>query len=215
MKRTILKKGADSKYGLFAAIFTAIAASLCCVGPLVLLALGLGGAWIGNLTALEPLRPYFMGVTFLFLAYAFYRIYRKPKAEKCVPGSYCANPKSDKINKISLWVVTVLIIALFATPYIAGYSVTKAEQSNSASSLVKARLARSTLSVPGMTCPSCPYTIQQSLKKLDGIIQADVNFADKKAVVLYDANKVTVEQMIQATARVGYPSKVLATQELR
>ena len=44
---------------LVAAILAAIGASVCCVGPLVLLALGIGGAWIGNLAALEPYRPAF------------------------------------------------------------------------------------------------------------------------------------------------------------
>src|SRR5258708_8328847 len=40
----------------------AILASTCCLGPLVLVALGLSGAWIGNLTLLEPYRPFFIGV---------------------------------------------------------------------------------------------------------------------------------------------------------
>jgi len=39
---------------------TALLASTCCLGPLVLVALGFSGAWIGNLTVLEPYRPYFM-----------------------------------------------------------------------------------------------------------------------------------------------------------
>jgi mercuric ion transport protein len=38
----------------------AILASTCCLGPLVLVALGLSGAWIGNLTLLEPYRPLFI-----------------------------------------------------------------------------------------------------------------------------------------------------------
>ena len=47
------------KGSLVAGALAAIGASVCCVGPLVLLALGIGGAWIANLTALEPLRPWF------------------------------------------------------------------------------------------------------------------------------------------------------------
>ncbi len=210
-----LKKPPESKFGLFGAAIAAMAASVCCVGPLILLALGVGGAWVSYLTALEPLRPYLMGGSFLLLLYAFYRIYRKPRAQKCADGRYCANPKSDKINKISLWIVTVFIIALFATPYIAGYSVTKARQSNSDSSLVTARLARSTLSVAGMTCPSCLFTVQKSLSHLNGVLQVQINFQEKNALVLYEANTVTIEQLMRATFRAGYPSKVVKTQELR
>lgn len=59
----------DSRNGngtLIAGALAAVGASVCCVAPLVLLALGIGGAWISNLTALEPLRPVFIGLTLLF-----------------------------------------------------------------------------------------------------------------------------------------------------
>jgi mercuric ion transport protein len=59
---------------LVAGILSAIGASICCIGPLVLLALGVGGAWIGSLTALEPYRPIFIGLTPLLLGFAFYGI---------------------------------------------------------------------------------------------------------------------------------------------
>jgi hypothetical protein len=60
---------------LVGSILAAFGASICCVGPLVLLALGISGAWISSLTALEPYRPIFMGLTLLFLGFAFYRLY--------------------------------------------------------------------------------------------------------------------------------------------
>ena len=70
---------------LVAGILAAIGASACCVGPLVLLALGISGAWITSLTELEPYRPIFIGLTVLFLAFAFYRLYLAPRV--CTPGS--------------------------------------------------------------------------------------------------------------------------------
>jgi mercuric ion transport protein len=60
---------------LVAGILAAVGASICCVGPLVLLALGVSGAWIGSLTAFEPYRPVLIGLTLLFLALAFHRLY--------------------------------------------------------------------------------------------------------------------------------------------
>jgi len=60
------------------------------VGPLVLLALGIGGAWIAHLTALEPLRPWFIAATLLFLGLAFRRLYLQPQV--CEPGTACAEP---------------------------------------------------------------------------------------------------------------------------
>src|ERR1700736_6040100 len=59
-------------------ILGAIAASSCCIAPLVLFSLGIGGAWIGNLTALAPYQPIFIVITLGFLAAGYYLVYRKP-----------------------------------------------------------------------------------------------------------------------------------------
>lgn len=195
------------KRGLTAAVLAALAASVCCVGPLVLIGLGIGGAWVSNLTALEPFRPYFMGLTFILLGYAFYRIYRKPKAEECEPGSYCANPKSDRINKISLWTVTAFVLVLFAVPYIAGYSASTPDESG-ASAFEIGDVQKAMLDVPGMTCASCPATVKAALTKVPGVLKAEVSFEKKKAVVLFDASKASPQDLVEATTNAGYPSTV-------
>lgn len=63
------------KGSLIASVLAAVGASVCCVGPLVLLTLGIGGAWVSNVTALEPLRPWFLATTLLFLGLAFRHLY--------------------------------------------------------------------------------------------------------------------------------------------
>ena len=62
-----------------------------CLRPLVLIALGFSGAWIGNLTVLEPYRPIFIGVALVALFFAWRRIYRRQTA--CKPGEVCAIPQ--------------------------------------------------------------------------------------------------------------------------
>jgi mercuric ion transport protein len=102
---------------LIAGILSAIGASICCVGPLVLLALGVSGAWIGSLTALEPYRPIFIGLTLLFLAGAFYRLYLVRPG--CSDESVCANPRTLKRQRLGFWIVTVLVLGLIAVPWLA------------------------------------------------------------------------------------------------
>lgn len=92
-----------TKGSLAAVVLAAIGASLCCVGPLVLLSLGVGGAWIGNLTALEPYRPIFIGVTLLFLGLAYRQLYLAPQV--CAPGAECTNPQAIKRQRLVFWVV--------------------------------------------------------------------------------------------------------------
>jgi mercuric ion transport protein len=101
----------DRRKDWFAAggIIGAILASSCCIAPLVLLTLGVSGAWIGNLTALEPYKPYFAAVTLAFIGLGFWHVYFRTKPE-CVEGSYCARPQSSIITKAALWVATLLVV---------------------------------------------------------------------------------------------------------
>ena len=100
---------------MIAAALAAIGASLCCIAPLVLLALGIGGAWISYLTALEPYRPIFVAVTLLFLGLAFRKLYLVP--QPCAPGDACAVPATRRNQRIIFWVVSVLLVALLTFPY--------------------------------------------------------------------------------------------------
>ena len=107
----------SAKGFLVAGILAAVGASICCVGPLALLVLGISGAWIGSLTALEPYRPIFIGVTLLFLGFAFYRLYLARPA--CSPESACANPRTLNRQRLAFWIVTVLVLSLIAIPWFA------------------------------------------------------------------------------------------------
>jgi mercuric ion transport protein len=105
------------KGSLVAGVLAAIGASVCCVGPLVLLALGIGGAWIAHLTALEPLRPWFIAATLLFLGLAFRRLYQQP--EVCEPGAVCAEPVVLKRQRQIFWTVALALFALLSVPWLA------------------------------------------------------------------------------------------------
>jgi mercuric ion transport protein len=99
-------------------ILAAIGAASCCVVPFALFMLGISGAWIGNLTALEPYQPVFAALAAIAIGYGFYLIYRKPKVV-CEPGSYCASPRSTRVAKTGLWVATVLVIVALGFPRLA------------------------------------------------------------------------------------------------
>jgi len=94
----------------------AILASTCCLGPLVLVALGFSGAWIGNLTVLEPYRPIFIGAALVAMCFAYRRIYRPVQA--CKPGEVCAIPQVRTTYKFIFWVVAVLVLVSIGFPTI-------------------------------------------------------------------------------------------------
>jgi len=102
---------------LVAGTVAALLASACCVGPLLLVMLGIGGAWASNLTVLEPLRPVFVGFTLVFLGIAFYRLYLIPTA--CAPGQACAAPLDRRRQRVIFWLVTIPLLTLLAFPWYA------------------------------------------------------------------------------------------------
>lgn len=99
-------------------ILAAVGAASCCVVPFVLFTLGVSGAWIGNLTALEPYQPIFAVIAVACLGYGFYLVYHKPKIA-CAESSFCASPSSNLVAKIGLWTATVLVIIAVGFPRIA------------------------------------------------------------------------------------------------
>lgn len=109
-----------NKEGLYAAggLIGALLALSCCIVPFLLLTLGVGGAWIGNLTALAPYQPIFLTVAIASLAAGFRKVYRKPK-NACATDSYCATPASGRVIRIALWAATLLIVAAVAVNLIA------------------------------------------------------------------------------------------------
>jgi mercuric ion transport protein len=97
-------------------IIAALGAASCCVIPFLLFSLGVSGAWIGDLTALEPYQPIFAVLSLACIGFGAWRIHRKSKAV-CTDG-YCANPRSDRIARIGLWSAGILVIIAVGFPYL-------------------------------------------------------------------------------------------------
>src|SRR5713101_4774465 len=99
-------------------ILGALAASSCCILPLVLFSLGVSGAWIGNLTRLAPYQPYFIAATVACLTYGYWLVYRSPRIA-CADGTACAQPLPGRLVKAGLIVATALVVAALAFDLIA------------------------------------------------------------------------------------------------
>ena len=186
MKDKIVKAGS---------VITAFLASLCCIGPIVLATLGLGGA--GFLSGLEAYRPYIMGMTFLFLGTAFFFTYRK-KEVACEDGT-CKIESGSKTSKIILWSITGLALILLAFPYVDWSSESKAANMENI-----AGLSSVTIPVEGMTCSSCNKAVEIAVNKLDGIQHVKADFETKQAEVQFDQDKVSIDKIQQAIDDIGY-----------
>jgi mercuric ion transport protein len=109
----------STRRSILLATLAAMGASACCAGPLILLALGISGSWIGNLSLLEPFRPYFIGMTVVIFALAFRRLYLLPQS--CAVDAPCADSDNLRKQRRVFWISLALAVLIMAFPWYAPY----------------------------------------------------------------------------------------------
>ena len=114
-----MKSDRSSVLAVLGASAAAIGASVCCVVPLVLVLLGISGAWIANLTALDAWRPWFSGATLICLGWAFWGVYGP--ASRCQIDGVCIEPSRLRSRRRWLWIATLVIALLLLFPYYVGW----------------------------------------------------------------------------------------------
>ena len=119
------------------AVLAAIGASACCVGPFLLLSLGIGGAWMSALTAMESVRPFFIILTLFFIALGYRKLYLMPyRCEEgqisatapCValppaPMQSCAVSDIQRRQCLMFWLGSLFILILLAFPWLAPFFI--------------------------------------------------------------------------------------------
>ncbi len=184
------REGRKLALPMVGAITAALAASACCLVPLVLAGLGLSGA--GFATRLAPLRPYFLAATALGLAAGFWFTYR-PRRDACG----CAAPRSRRAARIGLWGTTVVAVLL------AGYPLLGSGRATAGSSEAAAK-ATLRLTVTGMDCEECTGTIAKRIKRVPGVVSASVDFESGIAVVRHDGRPGIDAEAIRAVEDAGF-----------
>ncbi len=139
-----------------------------------------------------------------FLGFAFYRAYQTSAAASCEPGASCAVPRAARLGRIALWIITPIILALLAFPYLAPHLFA----GTTTKGAISVNTKQAVLTVDGMTCGSCAVHVRESLKRVDGVQDARVTFDPPEAVVSYEPSKASAEALTHATAMAGYPSSL-------
>lgn len=180
-------------------IITAIAASLCCITPVLALIAGTSGI-ASTFSWIEPFRPYLIALTILILAIAWYQKL-KPKKEEI--DCECEDEKPKFINsKKFLLLVTLFAGLMLAFPY---YSQIFYPSSNKEVVYVKeSNVNEIEYNIKGMTCAGCEAHIENEVNKLDGIIEVKASHEKGNTVVKYDKTKVTNKEIENAVGKTGY-----------
>lgn len=192
----------DKKLVGLAALASAGLASVCCLGPLIVTGLGLGS--LGLAAGLSSYRPFFLAITGVVLAVAFYLAYRK-RSVNCADGS-CELRSGGPAMKAGVWALAALAAAMATFPSWSGRLVL------SAPAAVPAGAQIMSLKVAGMDCQACTAAIKQSVSKVPGVLSADIDFSRGEATVASNG-KADPGAVIRAVEAAGYKAELIAGHE--
>ncbi|WP_366183757.1 mercuric transport protein MerTP [Flavobacterium ovatum] len=196
-----------SKSGKLAgiSILSAIAASLCCITPVLALISGATGA-ASILSWMEPFRPYLLGVTLLVLGFSWYQKLKPLTAEKIK----CACEEDEKPpfmqTKKFLAIVTVLAILMMGFPYYAEIFYPK-EVQKEVVIIDKAYLQKVEFKIDGMTCEACASHISNEVNKVNGVYLVTPSFQYKNISIQFDNTKTNESELLKTIKETGYKVK--------
>lgn len=184
-----------------ASILSAIAASLCCITPVLALISGAGGI-ASSFSWLEPARPYLLGITVFVLAFAWYQKLKHRTAVEI----QCACEEDEKPplmqTKKFLGIVTVFAFLMMAFPYYS--SVFYPENQKKMAGGDATKLITLDLKIEGMTCESCNLHVVHAAQEIEGVFGAESDFTTGKAEVKFDPSQTTEDKIIQSINTTGY-----------
>lgn len=177
-------------------ILSAMIASICCVGPLLLILLGLGSLGIG--AAIGKYHRYFISASLLLLTFAW-RSYLK---ENKVCGLKACKMENKKADLLTL-IMSTIIVAIFAALNIYTYVAQKDfADGRTKTDLIEARTV--IIPIEGMTCLTCEIAVTTALKRIDGVLSVSASSKKGIAHVSYNPNKTDIGLLMAAINKTGY-----------
>ena len=188
-----------------AGLLAALAASLCCITPLLAVVGGLGGI-ASSFAWLEPYRLYLVALTVAVLGFAWYRQLRPAPAADC-----CVFPVKRPVLQSAgfLAFVTVLAALLLAFPYYGARLYPTAKPAapvvtaNGIAPVWKIRTYR----IQGMSCEACAHHIERAVRQVPGVQSVAVSYDQATAQVRFDAAHVQPAQVENAINSTGYQDR--------
>ncbi len=192
----------NKKASIGTAVFSAVSLKLCCWGPLLLTGIaGVSGSSV-YFTWLITLKPYLLTIAFLSLGFAFYQVY-KPKKKECRCSENC---ETDKIpflkTKLYVWIIAVFVIIMSIISYFPQifYQTPKKE----IIIIGKSDIDTIKLNIGGMTCAGCEENINNSVKKLDGILKIHTSYKNGISEIIFDKSKTNITKIEEVIKSKGY-----------
>ncbi len=186
--------------GWIAGLLTAVAASLCCITPVLAFVGGASGL-ASSFSWIEPYRPYLIGLTIAVFAFAWYQKLKPQKQVDC--DCEADNKESFWQSKLFLAIVTLVAGLLIAFPYYAKVFYPKPQETK-VIIVDKSNIATVQLNISGMDCEGCTAHINGELSKVNGVIEANTSYKNANAIVKFDNSKISVDSLSNIINNIGY-----------
>jgi copper chaperone CopZ len=188
-----------------AGILSAVAASLCCITPVIALLAG-SSSIAANFSWIEPARPFLIGLSIAVLAFAWYQKLKPAKTN--IMDCDCETTKKASFlqSKTFLGIVTVFAILMMTFPLYAKMFYPKPKIQGATVAAVGNK-QQVKFTIQGMTCAGCEEHINNELSKVNGVLAYNTSYATRSSLVSFDKSKVDVNTIEAAINKTGYNLK--------
>jgi len=182
-----------------AGVLSAIAASLCCITPVVALLAG-SSSIAATFSWVEPARPYLIGLSVAALSLAWYLKLKRQNSDNCG----CAADEKPKFtqSKTFLLLVTIFAVVMIAFPYYSKIFFPKTEKQ--IIFVEKSNIQSAEFKISGMTCVGCTEEVKHEVNKLQGILKSEASYQNANAMVQFDNSKTSISEITKAINSTGY-----------
>ena len=187
-----------SKNAAYTGLFAAIAASSCCIPPVIALIAGIGGS-ASALSWMEPFRPYLIGVAIIAIGYAWYDYLKPKKAEDCCEVD--AKPKWFQTKGFLIGITLFAAISI-SFPYYA--HIFYPDNKKEVVVVNQSNIHTVNFDIKGMTCASCEEHVNHEVNKLNGIINSKASYENGNAIIEFDQTKTNDTEIEKAINSTGY-----------
>lgn len=192
-----MEKG-NSKKAIITGVIAALAASSCCIPPLIAAIAGIGGA-SSSLSWMEPFRPYLIGIAIIAIGYAWYAHLKPKKVDDC--GCEIEKPKFYQKRSFLVGMTLFSIISI-TIPYYSHliFPDNKKEVVVDNDSNIK----KVEIQIEGMTCDACQNHVDFAVNELNGILSVKTSYEKKNTIIEFDTTQTSIVEINQAINSTGY-----------
>lgn len=195
--------GKNSKRAVTTGVLAAIAASSCCIPPVIAAIAGVGGA-AGSLSWMEPLRPYLIGLAILAIGYAWYNHFKPKDEDDC--GCDIEKPKWYQTKGFLIGMTLFAAISI-SFPYYSRIFF----PDNAKNTVVenKKNLETIEVTIAGMTCDACQNHVDHAVNELEGIVSIKTSYTKGSSIIEFDKTQTNQEEIKKAVESTGYSATKL------